>query len=431
MSARRRILDDPLRIGTLHSILSHVFGLYGDGVFMTQKHEEEFCKSVGIQYAPYNHDEESFTISTSTSQSDWRRFVTWYEYIRNRMVKPYQSINEQMNLPYIFDRYVEWKEKHGLIDYSDILLAGLSGELPYVDILAVDEAQDMTPLMWKILDRWPTGKTIVALDDEQSIYSYMGVDQETTLDHVRNPDILKTCRRYGDPIRQVAERIVLPVRRIKRSYEAIGQSTVSKHSLKDFLTLDGSKAILCRTNYLAYKVAELLNIPAKSINPMHSLGIGWSPTTFELHDLLMSYPHLTLEQWQTLMKHTPASIWERGTKTKAIKGKLSLEYFDNMRKLDIQSLVPMINTTSKSKQNLIRWQGKKIDPVYIDTIHAAKGLEFDHVLVVLDYPPHLDFHANAEERRILYVGVTRARYSLDFFYFSVYSDLYDLQRIAA
>ena len=56
--------------------------------------------------------------------------------------------------------------------------------------------------------------------------------------------------------------------------------------------------------------------------------------------------------------------------------------------------------------------------VTVSTIHASKGLEFDHVFLVglseglMPYRASDDVEALEEERRVLYVGVTRAQESL-------------------
>ena len=56
--------------------------------------------------------------------------------------------------------------------------------------------------------------------------------------------------------------------------------------------------------------------------------------------------------------------------------------------------------------------------VTVSTIHASKGLEFDHVFLVglseglMPYRVSDDVEALEEERRVLYVGVTRAQESL-------------------
>jgi ATP-dependent DNA helicase Rep len=65
---------------------------------------------------------------------------------------------------------------------------------------------------------------------------------------------------------------------------------------------------------------------------------------------------------------------------------------------------------------------KPQDAVQLTTIHAAKGLEYDHVYLVgfeEDSLPHhqsRDDHGIEEERRLAYVGITRAAQSLTLCY---------------
>jgi ATP-dependent DNA helicase RecQ len=55
--------------------------------------------------------------------------------------------------------------------------------------------------------------------------------------------------------------------------------------------------------------------------------------------------------------------------------------------------------------------------VFLGTVHAAKGMEFDHVMIPADgWMVRDNFRGPEEQRRIFYVAITRARNTLSVFY---------------
>jgi ATP-dependent DNA helicase Rep len=74
-----------------------------------------------------------------------------------------------------------------------------------------------------------------------------------------------------------------------------------------------------------------------------------------------------------------------------------------------------------SLMHSIAERGDDVDQVTLSTLHAAKGLEWPHVMLVGVNEGLLPFSSEAEpvtaqrleeERRLMYVGVTRARQTL-------------------
>jgi ATP-dependent DNA helicase Rep len=86
---------------------------------------------------------------------------------------------------------------------------------------------------------------------------------------------------------------------------------------------------------------------------------------------------------------------------------------------DEKSLLAMVQTIALI--NMLEGKDKEPDVVSLSTLHASKGLEFPHVFIIgaeEDILPFRDSDAKGieEERRLMYVGVTRAERSLQISY---------------
>ncbi|MDO8813660.1 MAG: UvrD-helicase domain-containing protein [Gallionella sp.] len=86
---------------------------------------------------------------------------------------------------------------------------------------------------------------------------------------------------------------------------------------------------------------------------------------------------------------------------------------------DEKSLIDMVQTIALI--NMLEGKDQEPDAVALSTLHAAKGLEFPHVFIVGAEEDILPFRDSdekqiEEERRLMYVGITRAERSLQISY---------------
>ncbi|MGA9666246.1 MAG: UvrD-helicase domain-containing protein [Gallionella sp.] len=86
---------------------------------------------------------------------------------------------------------------------------------------------------------------------------------------------------------------------------------------------------------------------------------------------------------------------------------------------DEKSLIEMVQTVALI--NMLEGKDQEPDAVSLSTLHAAKGLEFPHVFIVGAEEDILPFRNSdekqiEEERRLMYVGITRAERSLQISY---------------
>ena len=89
---------------------------------------------------------------------------------------------------------------------------------------------------------------------------------------------------------------------------------------------------------------------------------------------------------------------------------------------DGKNLIAMTQTIALL--NLLESREREVDAVTLSTLHAAKGLEFGHVFLagveekILPHERSESAEQIEEERRLMYVGITRAQRSLQISYCS-------------
>ncbi|BBI99555.1 ATP-dependent DNA helicase Rep [Ferrigenium kumadai] len=96
-----------------------------------------------------------------------------------------------------------------------------------------------------------------------------------------------------------------------------------------------------------------------------------------------------------------------------------IDWLKRKAEQDEKSLIAMVQTIALI--NMLDGKNEEQDAVSLSTLHASKGLEFPHVFIIgaeEDILPFRDSDEKGieEERRLMYVGVTRAQRSLQISY---------------
>ncbi|MDB9923901.1 UvrD-helicase domain-containing protein [Planktomarina sp.] len=117
------------------------------------------------------------------------------------------------------EAYVEFKKNHNLVDFNDVIVNVVSNnfsnnKVPSFELLIIDEAQDLTKLQWKLVDKLASKskKTIIAGDDDQAIMEAFGASPRTFNEYpVTEPDIvLDISYRVPADIKSFVDRVLLP-----------------------------------------------------------------------------------------------------------------------------------------------------------------------------------------------------------------------------
>lgn len=189
--------------------------------------------------------------------------------------------------------YIEQRKRdEDALDFTDMLLRALHcpPRVSGLDLLLVDEAQDMTPLQWALVDHWSrTAQRVIIIGDaDQCIHEWMGASYQQFISRVRSPDwrafVLSQSWRVPLLPHAAARHIITQVRDREDaeylprpstgSVEICGEGDVisrAKKIVDEYVnaeeTFDGetvseaettSMFILCRTNRQVFATRKLL-----------------------------------------------------------------------------------------------------------------------------------------------------------------------------
>lgn len=175
---RGRIVLPERNVGTLHSICYHALGCPA----LTVKKEKEFSyKHIELSSSGMGVDDP---LGESRRQTDGDKMRHLMEMCRAQRLPKDQWPEEAK----VFDRiWSKWKEKEGLLDFTDLLEKCLA-EMPIApgmpSVIIGDEAQDWSKLALDLLLSWGkhATKVILAGDANQTIFRFSGADPRILLE---------------------------------------------------------------------------------------------------------------------------------------------------------------------------------------------------------------------------------------------------------
>lgn len=365
------------------------------------------------------------------------------------------------------EEYSLYKEAKDRIDFTDFLTEVLRKSLrPPIAVLLVDEAQDLSPLQWECVRLWSQRCERLYLlgDDDQAIFTFQGGKPDLLIDFSGDEVVLDRSYRLPRTVHRIADYLIGQnlQRRAKlfRPREDDGSiDLIDRHAVKTLDFSSGSWFILCRNK-------QFLNRPPQRGNPYKASGFVW-----DLIDRAIPFRNLrgrggtnplepdaklraaatltrladghtiTLGELDKALDHIPSKvgntpIWEHGGKKRVtdlrrgnpdeVVHRIDLAALGATETfcwaLDHDPLQPL-NVSPSRKRALSALYDRHGSGVFnrtpnvtLGTIHSVKGGEADNVVVDLSMGGRTwqAFQSGQaeEERRVFYVGITRARQAL-------------------
>jgi len=412
---------------TLHSLAFNRLGMKKSEV-MQDEHYEDIGRSVGIEVTVYSDGQESTGFVDSDSE-----YFNLINAARIKEIPIEEEYNTGMysyelekNLLYILrDELDNYKEAYQLKDFTDMIEKFNVAKLcPKYDVVFIDEAQDLSPVQWKMVDiiRENSKYVILAGDDDQAIYGWAGADVKKFQKSPSKKDIiLPQSYRVPIQIQNIANKILERIpdkRRVKKHWKAREEEGLINHisTIEDAPLYKGDWLILARTNDRLEKIKPILK----------DMGIyfqfkGRKSYRASLFRGVLNYTRwadknekLSLTETRDILDWCTGDYVLKEERLYDLKefGFSHTDRWFDVFTLDIEGCLyirEMLRHGEKLSQNA---------RVQLSTIHSAKGGEATNVLLILDNTKTIreatekSLEKEDEENRVWYVGVTRTKQNL-------------------
>ena len=412
---------------TLHSLAFNRLGMKKAQV-MQDEHYEDIGRKVGIEVTIYSDGKESTGFVDSNSE--------YFNLINAARIKEVSIEDEyntgmysyelEKNLLHILEKELNnYKDSFKLYDFTDMIEKFNVAKLcPKYDVVFVDEAQDLSPIQWKMVDilRENSKYVILAGDDDQAIYGWAGADVKKFQDIPAKKDIiLPYSHRVPIQVQALADKILSRIpdeRRVKKNWQAKDEEGFVDYitAIDDAPLYKGDWLVLARTNDRLEKLKPILKdmgiyfqfkgrksfkstLFRSILNYTRWQNNGDQLSLSEIRDVLgcIPYNHALKEERLYDLKEFGCSNTQR--------------WFD-VFKVDPEECL-YIRELLRNEEELYRDAR-----VQLSTIHSAKGGEAKNVLLILDNTKTIRNATEKsqakedEENRVWYVGVTRTSQKL-------------------
>lgn len=404
---------------TLHSLTFHALGLKATDMF-GRLDQRKFNKE-------YGYDVNRCEVDTGkVAPTRDSQYLDFYDLERSGALTSRQLAEADIEQSYyrqLVRKYEEFKANEHLVDFFDCLIKYVQeGDSLPVRVVMIDEAQDITALQWRVIDKAfsRAEKVIIAGDENQSIYQYSGA----------RPDFLiALAKKYPVEHLSVSHRIPQSVYRLAKGITDFISDKTDKPFNPKIENPEGSITQLAELDRLKHFIRK------------EDFSENKSETTWYIlcrNNCFLEEPKRLLEE-NVIPYWTAEGFFMGGQIMKRLKDyhNYALEGYGNPKKReDFQRRFGIADFSAPFTDTCLFTEGRKwVYSAYIEkygldkleemckwnpqilvsTIHHVKGSEALNVAIMLDTTRRTVgnmFYDIDEELRVLYVGITRTKENL-------------------
>lgn len=413
------------KVSTIHSLAYRMLSL-SSSTLVDFRRLNEFAQLVNVPMKNGNvESEEGIEVGDEylAIQNKARSRIQTYEAEYEQSERP-GSLPEYISFCRSYD---EWKKQNGYIDFTDMLerfvAYSASGRLPHFDakVLLVDEAQDLSPLQWAVVDILieSVERVYIAGDDDQAIYVWGGADPAGMVDFQKRYDaghtLLRQSYRVPKKVQAVAFDIIGQVQsRVAKPYAPRSEEgRVERYSYLDAINLAHGQdvLVLCRTGAQKKEVERHmvdLRIPY--------LMDGGKPGKYQTKAAKALRVFRKLERGESISNPEFEAL-QNGVR-REYKEDVQARSFAKVLKLGVMKAIDVPPWDYDFYRTNLD-QLELTPTIKISSIHGSKGREADRVILHTGMTERtmmgMDRDPDAEHR-VFYVGATRAKNRLDILY---------------
>ena len=423
---------------TLHSMAYLTLGLATDDV-MGDKDYEDVSDLLQIKLKNPNKNVDYLGISTPQDP--------YLKLIDQAKIKGVSLSNEFINctehlefglerLEQIDSGLTRYKNKKAKLDFTDMIIEFIAQQgCPAFDVVIVDEAQDLSFIQWQMVEILVRNsqKAYIAGDDDQAIFDWAGADTKRLQQIGGERHVLKQSYRIPRAVHHVAGDLISKVNdRVQKDWNPKEEEgVVMRHRMRFNNHTDLSKGewlILARTNYMLEEVLNRLKQEGMFYTFKNRSSVsdrliravqGWDKlkegavdlqTVKDIYYYISGSGRIQHGYKEKLKQMDPAAMYDHESLTMHHGLNVDINLPWDMALDDVPESMRLYMNVALRRSSF-----NSASNIRVSTIHASKGSEADNVMLLTDLPRKADISISKkrdDERRVFYVGATRAKKSL-------------------